>query len=170
MSEMIDKGKRTEELREELKEKLCIASDHGGFLLKEQLKLQLAELDFEVVDLGCLSEDSVDYPDYAAAVAEKIIAGQAARGILICGTGIGMCIAANKFPGIRAALCHDTFSAKATREHNDSNVLCLGARVIGPGLAWDIVRIWLETEFSGGRHQRRVEKIAQLEARYSLNV
>ena len=149
-------------------ETILLAADHGGFALKEYIKTQLEEQGYTVADLGCLSEDSVDYPDYAATLSERIIGGIALRGILVCGTGIGMSIAANKFAGIRAALCHDVFSARMTREHNDSNVLCLGARVLGIGLAMDIVNTWLTTEFIGGRHQRRLDKITALEERYQL--
>ena len=143
--------------------KIAIASDHGGFHLKENIKEYLVELGHEVDDKGCHSTESVDYPDYALLVAQDVAQGRAERGILICGTGIGMSIAANKVPGVRAALCHDTFSAKATREHNDSNVLCMGERVIGSGLAREIVATWLAGTFAGGRHARRVEKITAVE-------
>jgi ribose 5-phosphate isomerase B len=123
-----------------------------------------------VEDLGCHCSDSVDYADYSLPVCEKVVSGEADRGILICGTGIGMTIAANKIPGIRCALVHDLFSAKATREHNDSNVLAMGERVIGPGLAQEIVRVWLDTEFSGDpRHERRIGKIRSIEEKYSLH-
>ncbi|MFY0546394.1 ribose 5-phosphate isomerase B [Brevibacillus sp. H7] len=145
--------------------KVAIAADHGGFKLKEEIKALLASLNIEFQDFGCECEQSVDYPDYAVPVAEKVAAGEFDRGILVCGTGIGMSIAANKIPGVRCALVHDTFSARATREHNDSNVLAMGERVIGPGLALDIVKIWLETEFQGGRHERRVEKVKEIEAK-----
>mgnify|MGYP005836879789 CR=1 FL=1 len=146
--------------------KVAIASDHGGFELKQNIREILAELDIEYEDLGPLSCESVDYPDFALPVAERVASGEFTRGILVCGTGIGMSIAANKVPGIRAALCHDTFSARATREHNDSNILALGERVVGKGLAGEIVKIWLTTEFAGGRHQKRVEKITQIEGKY----
>lgn len=146
--------------------RIAIASDHGGYLLKEELKAALVDWGFQTVDVGCSSLASVDYVDYAAQAVETVLSGECERAILICGTGIGMSIAANKFPGIRAALCHDHFSAQATREHNDSNVLCLGARVIGYGLAESIVKAWLNTEFSGGRHQRRIDKITSIEKRY----
>ncbi len=145
--------------------KVAIAADHGGFKLKEEIKAHLTSLNIEFEDFGCECADSVDYPDYAVPVAEKVAAGEFDRGILVCGTGIGMSIAANKIPGVRCALVHDTFSARATREHNDSNVLAMGERVIGPGLALDIVKIWLETEFLGGRHERRVEKVKEIEAK-----
>jgi ribose 5-phosphate isomerase B len=147
--------------------KIALGSDHGGFRLKEEIKRLLDSLQLAYEDFGCTCEDSVDYPDYALPVAEKVAAGEFDRGILVCGTGIGMSIAANKIPGVRCALVHDTFSARATREHNDSNILALGERVVGPGLALDIVKVWLETEFQGGRHARRVEKIQQIEARYA---
>ncbi len=143
--------------------KVAIGSDHGGFILKEEIKKMLGTMGLEYKDFGTDSEESVDYPDFAAAVAQSVAKGEFDRGILICGTGIGMSISANKVPGIRAALCHDCFSAKATREHNDSIILCLGERVVGRGLALEIAKIWLNTEFEGGRHQRRVDKIIALE-------
>lgn len=143
--------------------KVAIASDHGGLRIKEELKSLLDELGLDYEDFGCNCEESVDYPDYALPVAEKVAAGECDRGILICGTGIGMSIAANKVKGIRCALVHDTFSAKATREHNDSNVLAMGERVIGPGLAREIAKVWLETSFEGGRHTRRLDKINDME-------
>ncbi|HBK85600.1 MAG TPA: ribose 5-phosphate isomerase B [Firmicutes bacterium] len=146
--------------------KVAIASDHGGFSLKEELRTSLTDWGIQVLDKGCHSPESVDYVDYAAQAVEAVLGGECERAILICGTGIGMSIAANKFPGIRAALCHDHFSAQATREHNDSNVLCLGARVIGSSLAESIVKVWLNTEFSGGRHQRRIDKISAIERRF----
>ena len=145
--------------------RVAIASDHGGYLLKEELKTALTKEGFQIVDVGCESLASVDYVDYAEQAVTKLLNGECERAILICGTGIGMSIAANKFAGIRAALCHDHFSAQATREHNDSNVLCLGARVIGHGLAESIAKVWLGAEFSGGRHQRRVDKITAIEQR-----
>ena len=143
--------------------KVAIGSDHGGFALKKEITSLLEEMNIEYVDLGYNAEDSVDYPDYGLPVAEKVAQGEVDRGILICGTGIGMSISANKVKGVRCALVHDLFSAKATREHNDSNVLAMGARVIGPGLAAEITRVWLETEFEGGRHQRRIDKISEFE-------
>lgn len=123
----------------------------------------MEELDIEYVDFGCDCSTSVDYPDYAIPVAEKVVNGEADRGILICGTGIGMSISANKVMGIRCALVHDVFSAKATREHNDSNVLAMGERVIGPGLAREIAKVWLTTPFEGGRHETRINKIKVFE-------
>ncbi len=146
--------------------RVALGADHGGFHLKEAIKEWLTEWGIEYQDFGTHSAASVDYPDYALAVAERVAAGEFDRGILVCGTGIGMCIAANKVPGIRAALCHDVFSARATREHNDSNVLTLGERVIGQGLAREIVQVWLQTGFVGDRHARRVEKIRTIEERY----
>ena len=143
--------------------KIAISSDHGGNNLRREIMELLDELHISYEDFGPQTNDSVDYPDYARPVAEGVAAGQFDRGILICGTGIGISIAANKFKGIRCALVHDVFSAKATRCHNDSNVLAMGERVIGPGLAREIVVTWLNTEFEGGRHTRRIEKIAELE-------
>jgi ribose 5-phosphate isomerase B len=150
--------------------KIAIGADHAGFRLKDEIVKVLQSEGHEVEDLGCNCADSIDYPDYALPVCEKVAAGVADKGILICGTGIGMTIAANKVPGIRCALVHDLFSAKATREHNDSNVLALGERVIGPGIALEIVKVWLETEFSQGpRHQNRIDKIKRLEDKYALH-
>ncbi|HEU4962414.1 MAG TPA: ribose 5-phosphate isomerase B [Bacilli bacterium] len=146
--------------------KIAIAADHGGYLLKEQVKKKLEAMNLEFHDFGTDSEESVDYPDYGIKVAEAVAGGEYDRGILICGTGLGMMIVANKVPGIRCALLHDTFSAKATREHNDANVMAMGARVIGPGLAEDIVELWLTTDFSGGRHQKRLDKIGAIEQRF----
>ncbi len=146
--------------------RVAIAADHGGYALKEQMKHVLQELNLEFQDFGTDSEQSVDYPDYGLKVAEGVAKGEFDRGILICGTGLGMSIVANKVPGVRCAVVHDCFSAKATREHNDTNVLAMGARVIGPGLAEEIVRIWLTTEFAGGRHARRLDKIREIEQKY----
>lgn len=143
--------------------KVAIASDHGGLNIREEIKGLLKDMNIEFEDFGCDCETSVDYPDYALPVAQKVANGEFDRGILICGTGIGMSIAANKVKGIRCALVHDTFSARATREHNDTNVLAMGERVIGPGLARDIAKIWLTTEFEGGRHATRVGKITDIE-------
>ena len=143
--------------------KIAISSDHGGNNLRKEIMDLLDELNISYEDFGPTTNDSVDYPDYARPVAEKVAAGEFDRGILICGTGIGISIAANKVKGIRCALVHDVFSAKATRCHNDSNILAMGERVIGPGLAREIVMAWLDTEFEGGRHTRRIEKISELE-------
>ncbi|GAA3715573.1 ribose 5-phosphate isomerase B [Salinicoccus jeotgali] len=141
--------------------KVIIASDHGGFNLKQSIVAKLREKNVDFSDFGPDSDASVDYPDFARPVAEKVAAGEYDRGILICGTGIGMSISANKVKGIRCALVHDTFSARATRAHNNSNILAMGERVIGPGLADDIVDVWLATEYEGGRHERRVCKIEE---------
>ena len=143
--------------------KVAVASDHGGLNIRKEIISLLEELNIEYEDMGCECESSVDYPDYALPVAEKVANGEVDRGILICGTGIGMSISANKVKGIRCALVHDMFSAQATREHNDSNVLAMGERVIGPGLAREIAKIWLTTEYQGGRHATRVGKITKYE-------
>ncbi|PIC77179.1 ribose 5-phosphate isomerase B [Sporosarcina sp. P19] len=143
--------------------KVAISSDHGGNNLRKEITNLLTELDIEYIDYGPDADTSVDYPDYAEPVANDVVAGKVDRGILICGTGIGMSISANKIKGIRCALVHDVFSAKATRGHNDSNILAMGERVIGPGLAREIVSTWLETEFEGGRHERRINKMMKLE-------
>lgn len=143
--------------------KIAIGCDHGGLHLKQEIKELVTTLGHEVEDFGTHSTESCDYPDIAEPVAHAVTGGKADRGILICGTGIGIGISANKIKGIRAALCHDSFSAKYSRLHNDANILTMGERVIGPGLAKDIVTIWLNTEFEGGRHARRVEKISALE-------
>lgn len=143
--------------------RVAIGADHGGYRLKEDIKGLLEDLGVDYKDFGTHSIESVDYPDVALPVAQSVADGLFDRGILICGTGIGIGIAANKVKGIRAALVHDTFSAHASREHNDANILTMGERVIGPGLARDIVTIWLATDFEGGRHERRVEKIMAIE-------
>jgi ribose 5-phosphate isomerase B len=138
---------------------IVVASDHAGVDLKSQIVALIAEAGRKVRDLGPADATSVDYPDYAHAVAEAIATGEAEFGILICGTGIGMSMTANRHPSIRAALCHDALTAEMARRHNDANVLCFGARTTGPGVAEQMVNIFLETPFDGGRHQRRVEKI-----------
>jgi len=140
-----------------------LACDHGGFELKEELKAFLKSLGAEPVDLGTFNEDSVDYPDFGIRVADKISRGELGKGILICGTGIGMSIVANKFRGVRAALVNDLYSARYCREHTDANILVIGGRIVGKDLAKEIVRTWFETPFSGGRHKRRLEKIEALE-------
>ncbi len=137
--------------------RVAIGCDHGGLDLKRQVVLQLNQEQIQVLDMGCDSNDSVDYPLFARAVCDAVLNGEADFGILVCGTGIGMSMAANRIKGIRAALCHELFTARMSREHNDANVLCLGARVIGPGLALETVKTWLRTEFAGGRHLRRIE-------------
>ncbi|MDW7675704.1 MAG: ribose 5-phosphate isomerase B [Bacillota bacterium] len=147
--------------------KIAVGSDHGGFKLKQEVVAYLKEKGYQYEDFGTYSPDSVDYPDVALKVADEVRAGNFDRGVLLCGTGIGIGIVANKVPGIRAALCHDTFSAKATRQHNNSNVLTMGERVVGVGLALEILKIWLTTDFEGGRHQRRVEKITGIEEKFT---
>ena len=139
--------------------RLAMACDHGGFELKEALKKSIPNHDIEIIDMGVHSADSVDYPDQAHALARAILSHEADLGILVCGTGIGISIAANRHPGIRAALCTDPFMARMSREHNDANVLCLGGRVIGPSLAHEIVQAFLTGSFEGDRHARRVDKI-----------
>lgn len=139
--------------------KIAIGSDHGGFHYKEAIMEYLKARNIEFVDVGTHTRESCDYPDIAQNVAKKVVSGEFNRGILICGTGIGMSIAANKIRGIRAALCSDTYSARVCRAHNNANILCLGERVIGEHLALDIVDIWLKTGFEGGRHKRRIDKI-----------
>jgi ribose 5-phosphate isomerase B len=143
--------------------KIAIAADHAGFALKEQLRRQLAEDGHEVVDFGTNSVDSCDYPDYAQPVAREVAQGRSDRGILVCSTGIGMSIAANKVDGVRAAPAQSEDEVRMTREHNDANVLTIGAKYLDQGQAMNLVHVFLETEFSGGRHARRVAKIAQLE-------
>jgi ribose 5-phosphate isomerase B len=142
---------------------IAIGSDHGGFHLKEDIKRLLEELGISYRDFGTNSTDSVDYPDISRAVALAVAGGECERGIILCGTGIGVSIAANKVKGIRAAVCHDVFSAQMSREHNNANILTMGERVIGCGLARMIAEKWLTTEFAGGRHSRRVDKISELE-------
>lgn len=137
--------------------KVAIGCDHGGIDLKQTVVAVLQELGHEIVDQGCFSEKSVDYPNFAQAVCSLVKDGSCERGILVCGTGIGMSMAANRFPEIRAALCTETYSARMSREHNNANVLCLGARVTGPGLAAEIVRTWMTVDFAGGRHQHRID-------------
>ena len=138
--------------------KIGIASDHGGFALKEIIKKEFKDK-VEIIDYGTDSEESVDYPDFGQALGKAVVKGEVERGIVICGTGIGISIAANKVKGVRCALCNDLFSAQMSRRHNDANVLAMGGRVIGDVLAIEIVKIFLEEEFEGGRHAKRVEKI-----------
>jgi len=139
--------------------KVALGCDHGGFVYKQKIIDYLKARDIEFVDVGTYTREACDYPDIARNVTELVASGQVDRGILVCGTGIGMSIAANKIRGIRAALCGDTYSARVSRAHNNANVLCLGERVIGEHLALDIVDIWLKTGFEGGRHKRRVDII-----------
>ncbi|MEA4925156.1 MAG: ribose 5-phosphate isomerase B [Syntrophomonadaceae bacterium] len=148
---------------------IAIGSDHAGVQLKKELMRVLAEEGYQPVDCGAYTEDAVDYPDIAEIVASTVL-DKKIQGILVCGTGIGISIAANKIPGIRAALCHDIFAARLAREHNDANILAMGARLIGGGLAAEIVKTFINTDFSAGRHKRRVEKITALENKYRERV
>jgi ribose 5-phosphate isomerase B len=143
--------------------KIAIASDHGGFVLKESVIAHLLNDGWQIDDLGPNNEDSVDYPDYGIRLAEIIANKKFERGIVICGTGVGMSIVVNRFPGIRGTLCSDIYTAKMSREHNDSNILIMGGRVIDIGLASEIVDTWLNTAFEGGRHQRRLDKINEID-------
>lgn len=147
--------------------KIAIGSDHAGYALKMEILNHLKNTEHEIVDYGTHAKESCDYSDYGRLVAEAVANKEAERGILVCGTGIGISIAANKVPGIRAAHCADTFSAHACREHNDANILALGERITGPGLAFDIVDSFLKAEFEGGRHQRRIDKITEIEKKYN---
>lgn len=142
---------------------LAIGCDHGGYDLKEQIKAYLIDRQIKFIDMGCDGPASVDYPEYAHKLCRKIQKGECYRGILVCGTGIGMSMAANKHEGIRAACASDTFSARMTRMHNDANVLCLGGRVVGAGLALDMVELFLNTEYEGGRHQKRVDMVNEFD-------
>lgn len=146
--------------------KIAIASEHAGFDLKEKIKDYLMEKGYDVTDLGADTDEPIDYPFIAAGLAERVAVGEFNKGILLCGTGIGMTMAAGKVPGIRAALCTDPFMAQMTREHNDANVLCLGAWITGLKLSYAIVDAFLQSEFTGGRHERRVNLIGELENRY----
>jgi ribose 5-phosphate isomerase B len=139
--------------------KIAIGADHGGYELKKAVLKSLRELGHDFEDFGCKSPESVDYPDFAEKVARGVSEGAFDRGILICGTGIGMSISANKFPHVRAALCHNLFTARLSREHNNANILAMGERVIGTGIAIEMIKVWLETAFEGGRHERRVDKM-----------
>lgn len=143
--------------------KIAIASDHRGYLLKQKISSQLKAAGHEVIDAGPDAEESVDYPDFAALVARKVSDKTAERGILICGTGIGMAITANKFPGVRAASCFDEVTAEISRRHNDLNVLCLSGDLLSANSVDRLIKIWMETKFEGGRHQRRIDKIHELE-------
>jgi len=143
--------------------KVILSADHAGVTIRKEVSNLLEEMNIKYVDTGCEGSGSVDYPDYALPAAERVASGEFDRGILICGTGIGMSIAANKVKGVRCALTHDVYSAKLTRQHNNTNVLAMGERVIGAGLAREIVQTWLETDFEGGRHANRIGKITNYE-------
>jgi ribose 5-phosphate isomerase B len=145
--------------------RIAVGSDHRGFLIKQRVLSLLQKWQHQILDMGTNSAESTDYPDFALRVAEAVRHGEADRGILICGTGIGMCIAANKVPGIRAAPCHDTITAEMSRRHNDANILCLSADLLGEELIERMLGLWLTTEFEGGRHARRVNKIKDYEQR-----
>lgn len=147
--------------------RIAVGSDHRGHAIRSKVVELLQRLGHEVQDLGPTTSDPVDYPDFAALVAQRVSTGEVERGILICGTGLGMCIAANKFPGVRAAPCHDDLTAEMSRRHNDLNVLCLSADMLGERLIDRMIEIWLTTPFEGGRHARRVEKICALERQAS---
>jgi ribose 5-phosphate isomerase B len=142
---------------------IAIASDHGGFSLKMNIVSLLNELGYQVNDLGPKNENSVDYPDYGIRIAQAVTTNSDSRGIVICGTGVGMSIVVNRFPGIRGTLCSDLYTAKLCREHNDSNILIMGGRILGHGLAREIVKVWLTTPFEGGRHRKRLDKIKQFD-------
>ena len=144
---------------------IAIGSDHGGYALKQEILKHLEEKGIDYIDCGCFSTDSVDYPDIAEAVCANITDGSCEKGILLCGTGIGISMAANKIRGIRAALCHSEFDAKMCREHNDANVMCLGGRTTGTNIALEMVDLYLNTDFGGDRHQRRVDKIMAIESK-----
>jgi ribose 5-phosphate isomerase B len=144
-------------------ELIGIASDHGGFDLKDCIRLFLDELGYDLSDIGPKNNKSVDYPDFGIKIARAVSQNKVSRGIVICGTGIGMSIVVNRFSGVRGALCSDIFTAKLSRQHNDSNILIMGGRVIGQGLAKEIVRVWLNTRFEGGRHQKRLDIISQFD-------
>jgi ribose 5-phosphate isomerase B len=148
--------------------KIAVGSDHRGVRIKGQILSQLAELGHEGIDAGPFEGESVDYPDFATKVARAVSQHDVDRGILICGTGMGMAITANKFPGVRAVTCHDDVTAEMSRRHNDANIMCLSADMLGDRLLGRIVDLWMRTEFEGGRHQRRIEKITQLEKELGL--
>ena len=150
-------------------EKIAIGSDHAGFGLKEEILGLLKGLDIDIVDCGTNTTESVDYPDFGARVSELVSSGEAERGILVCGTGLGMSMVANKYPNVRASLCNDLFSAKMSRMHNDANILVLGGRVIGKDLAAEIVKVWLSTPFEGERHLKRLNKIKKIEEKLNTN-
>ncbi|MCI8421084.1 MAG: ribose 5-phosphate isomerase B [Clostridia bacterium] len=146
--------------------KIAIGCDHGGIALKPIVKKVLAENDIEIIDMGCCDTKSVDYPDYALRVAEAVSKGEVDKGIILCGTGIGISIAANKVKGVRAAVCHDLFTAQMCAQHNDANILSIGGRVVSEELAGQMVQTWLDTPFEGGRHTGRVAKISEIENKY----
>ncbi|RJP32873.1 MAG: ribose 5-phosphate isomerase B [Actinobacteria bacterium] len=146
--------------------RVALGCDHAGFILKDVVADCLAQAGHEVLDEGTFSVESCDWPEFAERVARRVSSGEAERGIAICGTGIGMAMTANKLTGVRAAVCNDLYTARYSRLHNDANVLTMGARVIGPGVAEEIVRIWMETPFEGGRHSRRLDRLEEVEERH----
>jgi len=146
-----------------IKKPIIIGSDHGGYSLKEDVKEYITRRGISLEDVGCYGEDSVDYPDYGIRVASGVANGKFERGILLCGSGLGMSMVANRFPHVRAALCNDLFSAALSRQHNNANILVLGGRVIGKALGVEIVKTWLDTPFEGGRHQARIDKFDKIE-------
>lgn len=146
--------------------KIAIGCDHGGIVLKPAVKKVLENNGIDIIDMGCDDTKSVDYPDYALKVAEAVSKGEVDKGIILCGTGIGISIAANKVKGVRAAVCHDLFTAQMCAQHNDANILAMGGRVIGEELASQMVQVWLDTPFEGGRHTGRVNKISEIESKY----
>ena len=146
--------------------KIAIGCDHGGIVLKPVVKRVLEENEIEIIDMGCDDTKSVDYPDYALKVAEAVSKGEVDKGIILCGTGIGISIAANKVKGVRAAVCHDLFTAQMCAQHNDANILSIGGRVVSEELARQMVQVWLDTPFEGGRHTGRVNKISEIENKY----
>ncbi len=147
--------------------RIAVGADHAGWPLKEPLANFLIDQGWDVEDFGTFGPESVDYPDYAEKVAQAVAQGQVERGLLVCGTGLGMCIAANKVPGVRAAVAHDVVSARLARQHNDANILTMGGRLIALPLAQEILQVFLHTDFEGGRHARRIEKIQQIEQHQS---
>ncbi len=150
--------------------KIAVGTDHRGFSIRSKVTDLLKRLGHEVDDVGTFTSDAVDYPDIAAAVAEKVGRGEVERGILVCGSGLGMCIVANKFHGVRAATCHDDLTAEMSRRHNDTNILCFSADLLGERLIDRVIELWLSTPFEGGRHARRIEKITELERRIKEEV
>lgn len=146
--------------------KIALGCDHGGIVLKPAIKELLENRNIEIVDFGCYTTDSVDYPDFALKVAEAVSTGSVDKGIILCGTGIGISIAANKVKGIRAAVAHDLFTAEMCKKHNNANIISMGGRVVTPELATEMVKIWLDSEFEGGRHSTRVDKITKIEEKY----
>jgi ribose 5-phosphate isomerase B len=146
--------------------KVALGCDHAGYALREVITSLLEQEGHELLDEGTWTDESCDYPDFADRVAMRVVSGEAERGIMVCATGVGMAMVANKIPGIRAAVCNDLYTARYSRLHNDANVLALGARVVGSGVAREIVSIWMETPFEGGRHSRRLDKMGEIERRH----